>query len=150
MISKSDYNYKSTNQTIFPLVLCDRLWYFQYHQMNNHNHHLFLVVVEEIRLSLFLKTKLCSSSDVDNLLLDCSTFSFSFSSFIRFKSMYSLLLAEYKNGKKISRILEATISVGLEYFIKNIKNTVRVQIQNNLINRVRVRKFVDPTGSSRG
>jgi len=67
--------------------------------------------VEEIRLSLFLKTKICSSLDVDNLLLDCSTFSFNFSSFIRFKSMYSVLLAEYKNRKKKYLVSSKRLSV---------------------------------------
>jgi len=51
-------------------------------------------------------------------------------------------LPNTKIEKKVSRIFGATISVELENFIKSIKNTVRVQVQNSLI----VRRTL-PTGS---
>ncbi len=61
-----------------------------------------------------------------------------------------MLLAEHKNRKKVSRIVGATISVGLENLIKSIKikSTLRIQIQNSLINRVQIQKFMDTTGST--
>ncbi len=58
-----------------------------------------------------------------------------------------MLLTEQKNRKKVSRTFGATISVGLENFMKNIKSTVLIQIQNSLINRVRVEKFLNPMSS---